>query len=376
MNEGHLKHIDTLLAAAGLPPDADTGAVVPPLHLATTFDKRLGGIHHYTRESNPTRSALEQVLAAIEGGSLAAAFSSGMAAATSIIASLGVGAHVVYPDDVYVGLRRLLTQVAPRWGVESTSADFTDIDAVAAAIVPDTRLIWLETPSNPLLRITDLPAVIALAESRGIYTVVDNTWATPLLQRPLDLGADLVLHALTKYIAGHSDVLGGVVISRADHHPFDAVREFQTTAGAVMDPFSAWLTLRGLRTLSVRMNRACDNADQVAAFLAGHPRVARVHFPGLPGHPGREVAIKQMARGGAMLSFEPVGTQRDAEEIPRRTTVFLNATSLGGTESLIEHRASAEGSGSASPPNLIRISVGLENAQDLIDDLEQALGRK
>lgn len=368
-----MPNIETLLAAAGLPPDPATGAVVPPLHLATTFDKRIDGPHHYTRAGNPTRDALESVLARIEGGAAAAAFSSGMAAATSIVASLGSGAHIVYPDDVYVGLRRLLTTVAPRWGVESSAVDFSNVGAVADAIGPDTRLIWIETPSNPLLRVSDVSAIVELAASRGIYTVVDNTWATPLLQQPLLLGADFVLHALTKYIAGHSDVLGGVVVARVDQHPFDNIREYQTTAGAVMDPFSAWLTLRGLRTLAVRVDRACDNADQIAAYLVGHPRVERVYFPGLPGHPGREVSVRQMSRGGAMISFEAVGSQQEVEDIPRRTKVFVNATSLGGTESLIEHRASSEGEGSTSPPNLIRISVGLEHAQDLIDDLEQAL---
>ena len=366
-------HIDTIIAAAGTEADDSTGAVVPPIYLATTYVKSGSHDFHYAREANPTRTTFERTLSAVEGGVDAAAFSSGMAACTAIIGSLGAGAHVVYPDDVYVGQRRLLRGIASRWGVESTAADFTDIDGVAAAVRSDTRLIWIETPSNPLLRITDLAGVVALARSRGITTVVDNTWATPVLQRPLALGADLVVHAVTKYIGGHSDVLGGVVIARSGDGLFEHVREMQTTAGAVMDPFSAWLTLRGLRTLSVRMQRACDNAEQVARLLSGHDRVTRVHYPGLGDNPGHAIAKRQMTRFGAMLSFELLGDRAEAEAIPRRTRVFINATSLGGTESLIEHRASSEGEWSTSPPTLIRLSIGLENVEDLVGDLTEAL---
>ena len=372
MGSGEM-HIESLLAAAGVEPDPSTGGVVPPIHLATTFEKSAGGGFHYTREKNPTRAVLEQTLSALEGGIDTAAFSSGMAAATAVVAALGAGSHIVYPLDVYSGARRLFTQIAPRLGIRTTAADFTDLDAVGAAIRPETRLLWMETPSNPLLRITDIRAVVEMASASGVSTLVDNTWASPLLQRPLELGVDLELHSVTKYIAGHSDVLGGAVTTRVECDLFDGVRQYQVVAGAVMDPFSAWLTLRGLRTLSVRMRQACDNADQIAAFLDGHPKVERVHFPGLANFAGREIVVRQMVRSGAMLSFETAGGRDFAEAVPTHTTLFRNATSLGGTESLIEHRVSSEGPESATPGTLIRVSVGIEHAEDLINDLEAAL---
>ena len=366
-------HIESLLAGAGVEPDATTGGVVPPIHLATTFEKSASGGFHYTREKNPTRALFEQTLSTLEGGVDTAAFSSGMAAATAVVAALGAGSHIVYPADVYSGARRLLTQIAPRLGIATTAADFTVLGSVEAAIRPETRLLWMETPSNPLLRITDIRAVVDIASASGISTLVDNTWASPLLQRPLDLGADLSLHSVTKYVAGHSDVLGGAVTTRSESGLFDGVRQYQVVAGAVMDPFSAWLTLRGLRTLAVRMRQACDNADQIAAFLDGHPKVARVHFPGLADFPGREIVVRQMARSGAMLSFETAGGRDFAEAVPRHTALFRNATSLGGTESLIEHRISSEGPESETPVTLIRVSVGIEHAEDLIKDLDAAL---
>lgn len=365
--------IRTFLAGAGVGPNPVTGDVVPAIHLATTYEKESTVDFHYTREGNPTRVALESTLAQLEGGVEARAFSSGMAAAAAVVASLGQGAHVVFPNDVYVGVRRLLTRIAPRWGVLSTAADFTDADAVASAIRPETQLIWIETPSNPLLAVTDIRAVVDVAANSGVRTLADNTWATPLLQRPLQLGVDLSLHSLTKYIAGHSDVLGGAVVTRSENSLFDGIRDHQRIAGNVLDPFSSWLTIRGLRTLAVRMERACDNADQIASFLDGHPSVARVYYPGLPDSPGRRVAQMQMRRSGAMLSFEATGDRERAAAIPTRTRLFVNATSLGGTESLIEHRATAEGAESTSPETLIRISVGLEYVHDLIEDLDQAL---
>lgn len=366
-------HIDTILAAAGTEPDPETGSVVPPIHLATTYERRGGRDFHYSRDDNPTRRALERTLALLEDGTDAAAFSSGMAAVTAVVASIGTGGHIVFPEDVYVGTRRLLTDVAPRWGVSATAADFTVTDSIAAAIRPETGVVWIESPSNPLLRITDIRAVVALAADRGVRTVVDNTWCSPVLQQPLNLGADLSVHSLTKYIGGHSDLLGGAIITRSQHSLFDGAREYQRVAGAVMDPFSAWLALRGLRTLGVRMQRACDNADQIASFLTGHARITGVHFPGLPGSPGREVAVRQMTRSGAMLSFETTGGRAFAESVPKHTRLFVNATSLGGTESLIEHRATAEGRGSTAPETLIRVSVGIEHATDLIEDLDRAL---
>ncbi len=366
------KRIETLLASAGMSPDLQTGAVVPPIHLATTFEKTAAGGFHYTREANPTRQTLESVLAKIAAGTTAVAFSSGMAAAASIVGALGAGSRVVYPADVYVGVRKLLRDVAPRWGIEAHPVAFDDIENVAS-IVNESTLVWVETPSNPMLRITDIQAVVDMARSRGARTLVDNTWPTPLIQKPLALGVDFSLHSLTKYIAGHTDVLGGAIIA-ADEGPLvDAIREQQIVAGAVLDPFSSWLTLRGLRTLAVRMQVACDNADRLASFLSEDNRVARVHYPGLPTHPGRPTAEKQMSRAGAMLSFETRAGAEGAMAVAERTRVFVNATSLGGTESLLEHRASSEGPGTPTPETLIRVSVGIEHVDDLIADLDQAL---
>jgi len=258
-------------------------------------------------------------------------------------------------------------------GLHYSTADFTDLEAVRAALRPNTRLIWAETPSNPLLKITDLAELARLAHEAGARLVVDSTWAPPPVQRPLDLGADLVLHSLTKYLSGHSDVMGGALIAREADDFFARVRMIQQTAGAVLDPFSAWLTLRGLRTLAVRIQRQCENARRLAAFLRDHPRVVRVYYPGLPDHPGHEVARRQMRDFGAMLSFEIDGDAAQALAVAARTRVFVRATSLGGTESLIEHRASIETPPTRTPPNLLRLSVGLEHVDDLLADLSQAL---
>lgn len=371
-----MPHSDTLLAHAGCTPDPTTGALVAPPVLSTTFERAADGSYPggyvYARASNPTRNALEGVLAALEGGTEAAAFASGMAAAHAVFQALPPGSHVVLADDVYYGVRVLLDTVLADT-LSYTAADLSQPGALEASLQTNTRLVWAETPSNPLLRITDLGAVAKITRARGIPLAVDGTWATPLLQKPLDLGADLVVHSLTKYMAGHSDVLGGAVVARDADGLFNRVRQFQQTAGPVLDPFSAWLTLRGLRTLHVRLERQCATAAHVARFLNDHPAVARVHFPGLATHPGHDVAARQMARPGGMLSFVLADESR-ARALGGRLRVFRQATSLGGTESLVEHRASIEGPTTRAPEGLLRVSIGLEHAADLTDDLARALG--
>lgn len=371
-------HLETHLAHAGATPDPATGAVVPPMHLATTYERAADGSYPggyvYSRADNPTRALFETTLAQLEGGAACAAFASGMAATTAVLQSLRAGDHVLLPEEVYYGVRHLLDAVFADWGLTYTPTDFTDPAAVAAALRPATQLLWAETPSNPQLRITDLAAVADLARQHGALLAVDATWTTPLLLRPLDLGADLVVHSVTKYLAGHSDVLGGAVVAREEEGFFDRVRTVQQSAGAVMDPFSAWLALRGLRSLGARLRVQCANARRLAAFLTHHPKVTRVHFPGLPTHPGHATAATQMADFGGMLSFETVGTAAEAMGVAAQVRVFTQATSLGGTESLIEHRASVEGPTTTAPPTLLRLSCGLEHPDDLIADLEQALG--
>ncbi len=382
-----MTHPETLLARAGGAPDEATGALVPPIHLSTTYERAADGSYpggyRYARTGNPTRERLEKTLAALEGGAACATFASGMAAIAAVLHALKAGDHVILPDDVYYGVRTLLDDVMQRWQLSYTAVDMTDLDALREGIEPETRLVWIETPSNPLLKITDLAAAAEVAHAAGARLAVDGTWTTPLLQRPLDLGADLVVHAATKYLGGHSDLLGGAVIARAEDARaedaragdafFERVRSVQTAAGPVLDPFSAWLALRGLRTLAVRLKRQCANARRLARFLAEHPRVAAVHYPGLERHPGHDVARAQMVEFGGMLSFEIDGSAEAARAVANRCAVFAQATSLGGAESLIGHRASVEGPESAVPPALLRLSVGLEHLGDLQADLSQAL---
>ena len=373
--------LSTRLAHAGCVPDLRDHAVVASPVFSTTFarDDEGGypGGHVYTRTSNPTRALLEATLADLEGGAAAAAFGSGQAAVAAVLNSLPVGSRIVLPDDVYHGVRAFATgPLADRLRV--VAVDTADAGALAAALSDGkTALVWLETPSNPLCRVTDLAACTRAARAAGALVCVDNTWPTPLLTRPLEAGADLVVHSLTKYLAGHSDVLGGAVVAREGSGLFADVRQQQHLAGGVLDPFSCWLTLRGLRTLDVRLARQAETAALLAAFLAAHPAVAAVHYPGLPSHPGHAVATRQMQyRGapcfGAMLSFE-THTEAHARRVAAATKVFRPATSLGGTESLVEHRRSAEPPTSKTPPTLLRVSVGLEHPQDLLDDLAQAL---
>ncbi len=305
---------------------------------------------------------------------MAAAFASGSAATATVFQALAPGDHVIAPDDCYHGTARLLREVFAPWGLQTTFVDMTDAGNVRRAVQPNTRLIWVETPSNPLLKITDIAEMASIAQSAGALCVCDNTWASPMLQRPLSLGADLVVHSTTKYLGGHEDVTSGAVVGKADTDFFQRVRLIQNVYGAVPSPFDCWLTLRGVRTLHVRMPAHCANAGRVARFLHDHPNVAAVHYPGLPDHPGHATAAGQMADFGGMLSFQVAGGRDAAMQVAANVRLFVRATSLGGTQSLIEHRASIEGPDSTTPDDLLRVSVGLENADDLIADLAQALG--
>lgn len=370
--------LETLAVHAGRSVEAGTGAVTPSITLSTTFERAEDGSfpHHvYTRSGNPNRDALEAALAALEGGSAALAFASGQAAAAAVFQSLTAGDHVLMPDDLYHGVRHLTRQVMARLGLAADFVDLSDLSRVAAALRPETRLVWIETPSNPSLKIADIAAVARLAREAGALTVVDNTWATPILQRPLALGADIVMHSTTKYIGGHSDVLGGCLVVRqdADAGLVERLRAAQNLAGGVPSPFDCWLLLRSLPTLPYRVRAQSESAAKVAAFLASHPAIERVNYPGLTSHPGHEVAARQMNGFGGMLSIQVRGGQAEAMGVAARVRLFIRATSLGGVESLIEHRASVEGADTPTPPNLLRLSVGLEHSDDLIADLTQAL---
>ena len=368
----------TLAVHVGNEPDAATGAVAPPLHLSTTFrhgpaGERVAG-YEYQREGNPTNDRLRAALVALEGGEDALTFASGMAAMTTLLESLPGGARVLFPDDCYSGLRMLFEEFLPERGIVATVVDMADLDAVRAACATPLALLWIETPSNPLMKIADIAALAQIGHAAGAIVVVDNTFATPLLQRPLALGADIVMHSTTKYFGGHSDVLGGaLVFARKDALAAKVAHRLHVT-GAVLAPFSAWLTLRGCRSLGARMAMHCASARKVADFLTSHPAVERVNYPGLASHPGHAVAVRQMRDFGGMLSVEVRGGREAALAMAGKLRLFTNATSLGGCESLIEHRASVEGANPRSPQNLLRISVGLEDAGDLIADLAQALG--
>jgi cystathionine gamma-synthase len=371
-------HIETLAVHAGNEVDPDTAAVTPAIHLSTTFERELDGSYRkgyvYARDGNPNRDALEKCVAELEGGADAAAFSSGSGATFAALQSLSPGAHVIAPDDAYYGTRRLANDIMGRWGLEASFVDMTNPDAVERAIRPGvTRLIWVETPSNPLVRIVDIRRMAELAHAAGALCACDNTWATPVITRPLDLGADLVMHSTTKYLGGHSDVMGGMLVTREDDEVFERIRMIQKGVGAIPSPFECWLTRRGVRTLPWRMRAHSANAAEVARFLAGQRNVAAVHYPGLASHPGHAVAKGQMALFGGMLAFEVRGGRDAAMALTGRLRLFTRATSLGGTESLIEHRASVEGPSTRAPEGLLRVSVGLENAEDLVADLERAL---
>ncbi|WP_189931309.1 cystathionine gamma-synthase [Streptomyces sulfonofaciens] len=380
----HAGHgFETVAIHAGNTPDPLTGAVVPPIHQVSTYKQDgVGGLrggYEYSRSGNPTRAALEENLAALEGGRRGLAFASGLAAEDCLLRTLlSPGDHVVIPADAYGGTFRLFAKVVTRWGVTWSVADSSDPAAVRAAITPRTKVVWVETPSNPLLGITDIAAVAAVAHSAGARLVVDNTFASPYLQQPLSLGADAVVHSTTKYMGGHSDVVGGSLVVDDDALG-DELAFHQNAMGAIAGPFDSWLVLRGIKTLAVRMDRHCENAGRIAEMLGRHARVTRVLYPGLATHPGHETAAKQMKAFGGMVSFQVEGGEQAAVEVCNRAQVFTLGESLGGVESLIEHpgrmtHASAAGSALEVPADLVRLSVGIESADDLIADLKQALG--
>jgi cystathionine gamma-synthase len=368
--------IETVAVHAGHTVDPATGAVAAPIYLSTTFERDIDGSYSrgfmYTRNDNPNRHALEQAVAALEGGAVACAFASGSGATMSIFQALAPGDHLLAHVDAYYGTTRILREILMRWGLEADFIDMSDLAAVKKALRPNTKLAWMETPSNPLLKVVDLAAVTKIVHDAGALCVCDNTWA-PILQRPFELGADLILHSTTKYFGGHCDVLGGIVVAKNDDEFFQQIRAIQYSGGAVPSPFDCWLILRGMRTLPWRMRAHSENAGRVAGFLAQHRQVERAHYPGLRSFPGHEIAAKQMSMFGGMLSFEVKDGRDAAMAAAAKTKIFIRATSLGGVESLIEHRASIEGPGTTSPEGLLRLSIGLENADDLIEDLDQAL---
>jgi len=373
----------SLAIHAGQDPDPLTGAVVPPIYQVSTYKQDgVGGLrggYEYSRSANPTRTALEECLAAIEGGSRGLAFASGLAAEDCLLRTIcKPGDHVVIPNDAYGGTFRLFAKVYTGWGVDWDAANLSDAAAVRAAIQPGrTKAIWVETPSNPLLGISDITQLAEIAREAGALLIVDNTFATPYLQQPLALGADVVVHSTTKYIGGHSDVVGGALVT-SDTELGARLAFHQNAMGAIAGPFDAWLTLRGIKTLGVRMDRHCANAARVAELLVGHSKVAEVLYPGLPDHAGHEVAAKQMRDFGGMISFRHAGGEAAAVELCDRVKLFTLGESLGGVESLIEHpgrmtHASVAGSPLEVPADLVRLSVGIEDVEDLLADLTQAL---
>lgn len=369
----------TLAVHAAQNPAPDTGATTPSIHLASTFardpDGELPSRHLYSRISNPNRDQLEEALRLLEGGADAAAFASGCAAITAIFQALKPGDRVVCNSDCYSGTREILNDLMRNWGLEIRFADLWEPDFWDSEIVRGTRLVWIETPSNPQMRITDISRLASRAHDMGAIVVCDGTFATPFLQKPLALGADLVVHATTKYLSGHGDMVGGAVVAGSGATElFARIRKIQVHSGAVPSPFDSWLTLRGVRTLPLRMKAHCANALEIARRLESHPSVAAVHYPGLASHPGHELATVQMAGGfGGMLSFQVRGGEDAAARVAGACQLILRATSLGGLETLIEHRARIEGPGSPTPRDLLRLSVGVEDVEDLWDDLEQTL---
>jgi len=371
--------IETLAVHAGREPDPATGALREPIHLSTTFERAADGSyphgHNYTRTGNPNRGSLERALAALEGGAEAVAFASGSAATLAAFSLAAPGGRIVCSADCYHGTAKQLRGPLSDFGVGADFVDTSDTAAVARALETPASLLWVETPSNPLLKVSDIAALAHLAHERGALLACDSTFASPVLQRPFDFGADLVMHSTTKYLGGHSDVLGGVLVVRQPGPALDRLRDFQGTTGGVPSPFDCWMVLRSLATLPLRVRAQATSADAVARFLDADRRVERVHYPGLESHPGHALAARQMPDGfGSVVSFQVPGDARQAMAVAARAKLFTRATSLGGVESLIEHRASMEGPLSVTPQNLIRLSVGLENTSDLIADLEQALG--
>jgi cystathionine gamma-synthase len=371
-------HLETKAIHAGLDIFSNTSAIIPPMHPSTVFEHSKEGFQmgdlNYARYSNPNRLHWEALLTSLEDGADCAAFSSGVAAAEAVFQALNPGDHVLMPADVYAGNRGLMNKVMKPWKLEADYMDMTNPETVRSALKENTRLIWIETPSNPLLNITDIRAVCDIAGQNHVLTCVDNTWPTPVNQLPLQLGADLVLHSTTKYFGGHSDILGGAVIAPEGSELFPRIREIQQVAGAVPSPRDCWLLARSTRTLAYRMRGHNKHAGQISKFLQNHPRVNKVCYPGLADHPGHEIAEKQMNDFGGMISFMINGDEAAALRIVAGSTLIKRASSLGGVESTWEHRRSSEGEGSVAPENLIRLSTGLEHPDDLVEDLETALG--
>ncbi len=368
--------IETIAIHAGNRIDAVTKAVIEPITLSTTFERSEDGNYPagyiYSRSDNPNRNSLENVLAQLEGGEDACAFASGNSAGCAIFQALEPGSHMIAPDDMYHGLRNQLKQVF-KGIIEVDFVDLINLKAVEAAIRPTTALLWIETPSNPLLKISDIQELSKLAKAHHIIVVCDNTFATPVFQNPLALGCDLVMHSTTKYLGGHSDVLGGALITKTKNAFWDKIKNVQNLAGAVPAPFDCYMTVRGIKTLPYRMRGHAENAFAIARFLEDHPNIERVYYPGLESHPQHAIAKKQMKSFGGVISFLVKGGAEEARKVVNTVKIFTQATSLGGVESLIEHRASVEGPDTKTPQNLIRASVGLENVEDLIEDLKQAL---
>ena len=370
---------ETRAIHVGQDPDAEFGAVSVPIYQTSTYAQPAVGkpkAYDYARGGNPTREALQEVLASLEGGTRALSFSSGLGATTTLLLTLRPGDHVVLGDDVYGGTYRLLARVMNGWGVEFDTVDLADEGSLRSTIRDRTRIVWLETPTNPLMKIVDIERVAAISREAGAICVVDNTFATPYLQRPLELGADAVVHSVTKYLGGHSDLIGGAIVT-SDDELIERLTFLQNAAGAVPGPMDCFLALRGVKTLAIRMEAHCTGAERIAEFLAGHPKVAKVYYPGLPSHPGHDAARRQMHRFGGMLSFE-TRSRDDAIAVAERTKIFFLAESLGGVESLIEvpgpmTHASVAGSPLEVPESLVRVSVGIEHPDDLVADLEQAL---
>lgn len=383
MTDSKDQRFATLAVHAGQRPDPTTGAIMTPVYLTSTYVQEEPGRHKgfdYARTVHPTRLALEANLAALEGGRHGLCFASGMAATSTVVQTLDAGDHVVSCNDLYGGTYRVFTKVFQRFGLAFSFVDATDVDAVMAAVTPKTKLLWIETPSNPMLRLTDIKEVCRRAHERGVKVCVDNTFASPALQQPLSLGADVVVHSTTKYLGGHSDVVGGAVVTN-DRELFEKLKFLQNAVGAIPGPLDCFLVLRGTKTLPLRLERHCENAGKIAKHLLAHPEVERVHYPGLPSHPGHDIAKRQMKGFGGMISFELKGDLERAKRMISSTKIFSLAESLGGVESLIGHPASMthgsipreERLKSGLVDGLIRLSVGIEDAQDLIDDLDQAI---
>ncbi len=368
---------DSILVHAGLEPDPTTKAVAPGFAPSTIFEFPEGGFQNtrygYARYDNPSRHTLEVALASLEGGAQAVAFGSGMAAIQAVIQALGQGAHVVAPIDVYHGTRNLINDFVAHWGLQVDYVDMTNLDSVAGALNAGTRLVWLETPSNPMLHITDIEAVCRIARSKGVPVCVDNTWPSPALQQPIAMGAEVVMHSTTKYLGGHSDILGGAVVGSHNSALFDRIRKIQQLGGAVPSPFDCWLLLRSLRTLGVRIRQQCHNAEVIVDWLKGHPLVDTVFYPGLKTHPGHSIAAHQMKHFGAMLSFTLRMPPSMVAKVVCHSQMIVHATSLGSVESIWEHRRSSEGPESKTPETLIRLSVGIEDADDLIKDIDDSI---